>query len=87
MELQRDCYKKDVSCRKTCPLENFFIQAVVLVLGVGLSQDKGQGQVFGKGESHNWSAAAKGLPKEGVGCKQNCPLGICSPEHWLSVLG
>lgn len=87
MQLQRDCHKKDVGCRRTCPLENFFSWAMALVLRVELSQDKGQGQGFRKGERCNWCAAAKALPDEGVGCKQNCPLGICSPEPSLGVLG
>lgn len=69
VELQRDCHKKDVGCRKACSLENFFIWAMALVLGAGLSQGKGQGQGFGKGESRSGSGASKGLPKEGIGCK------------------
>jgi len=78
VELQRDCHKKDAE--RLVPWKTFLLWAMALVLGVGLSQDKGQGHWFGKREGYNWGAAAKGLPKEGVGCKQNCPLGTCSPK-------
>lgn len=45
--------KERCRLQKEFPLENFFIWAMALILGMGLSQDKGHGQRLGRGESHD----------------------------------